>query len=77
MVAMYGNNSCCSCHLSAVGGLGFGIISSVVAYANVIEAASGPGIVGILDPVEDSEFFVLTGGMCVQCMCMNSTTIYS
>ena len=48
-----------------VGGLGFGVISSVVTYANVIEAATGPGIVGILDPTEDSQFFVLTGGMFV------------
>ena len=70
MVAVCGCYSCCS-SLTAVGGLGFGVISSVVIYANVIEAASGPGIVGILDPTEDSQFFVLSGGMCESvCVCV-------
>ena len=44
-----------------VGGLGFGLISGIVSFANVVEAASGPGIVGITGGV-DSRYFVLTSG---------------
>ena len=44
-----------------VGGLGFGLIAGIVAYANVIEAASGPGIIGIRGS-DDSEYFLLTSG---------------
>ena len=49
--------SCCSC---SVGGLGFGLIAGIVAYANVIEAASGPGITGI--DGDTSQYFLLTSG---------------
>jgi anterior pharynx defective protein 1 len=42
--------------LLIVGGLGFGLISGIVTLANVIQAATGPGAVGIKG---DSEYFVL------------------
>ena len=46
---------------STVGGLGFGMISGIVSFANVVEAASGPGVVGITGGV-DSRYFVLVSG---------------
>ena len=57
---------------SPVGGLGFGLIAGIVSYANVVEAATGPGVVGIRGP-EDSQYLVLTSGkkgcVHVQCSC--------
>lgn len=47
--------------LHSVGGFGFGLISGIVSFANVVEAASGPGIVGILGG-GDSQYFVLASG---------------
>ena len=48
--------------LLTVGGLGFGLISGIVSFANVVEAASGPGIVGITGQPGDSRYFVLASG---------------
>ena len=46
--------------LSTVGGMGFGVIAGVVAFANVLQESEGPGIVGIKDG--GSQFFVLSSG---------------
>ena len=44
-----------------VGGLGFGLIAGIVSYANVVEVATGPGVVGVRGS-EDSQYFVLSSG---------------
>ena len=46
--------------LLTVGGLGFGMIAGVVAFANTLRESGGPGIVGVSEG--GSQYFVLSAG---------------
>ena len=43
-----------------VGGMGFGLISGVVAFANILQSSGGPGVVGVVN--RGSQYFVLSSG---------------
>ncbi len=60
VLVQYLSNCCCFFSLLPVSGMGFGIISAVVSFANVLQSSGGPGIVGVVN--RGSQYFVLTSG---------------